>query len=254
MEVTQHYLDMMAWIMIGVSPVVNFMLVAGIKAPYGRYQSTSWGPKLGVKKAWILQELPSFAFPFYIALTSQTTLNLVQKILIGCFLTHYANRTFIYPMLIRGGKPTPFVIMLMAWSFCVFNGFMQGSQIVHHSTYTDDYLYTWNFISGMLLFLFGMRTNIRCDSILRNLRKPGETGYKIPQGDMFNYLSGANLWGETVEWIGFSLMCWNLQALAFAIFAVCYLSGRSYSHHVWYCSKFDDYKQLNRKIFIPFVL
>jgi len=110
MDVTQQYLDCMAWIMIGVSPVVNFMLVAGIKAPYGRYESTSWGPKLGVKKAWILQELPAFAFPFYIAITSTVTMTLPQKILIGCFLFHYANRTFVYPMLIRGGKPTPFII------------------------------------------------------------------------------------------------------------------------------------------------
>ena len=36
---------------------------------------------------------------------------------------------------------------------------------------------------GVFLFLFGMTANIHCDYILRNLRKPGETGYKIPQGE-----------------------------------------------------------------------
>ena len=35
----------------------------------------------------------------------------------------------------------------------------------------------------MVLFVFGMVVNIHSDHILRNLRKPGETGYKIPQGD-----------------------------------------------------------------------
>jgi len=37
-------------------------------------------------------------------------------------------------------------------------------------------------IVGMLLFLSGMFINIHSDHILRNLRKPGETGYKIPKG------------------------------------------------------------------------
>ena len=37
-------------------------------------------------------------------------------------------------------------------------------------------------ISGALMFIAGMFINIHSDHILRNLRKPGETGYKIPQG------------------------------------------------------------------------
>jgi len=35
---------------------------------------------------------------------------------------------------------------------------------------------------GIALFISGMVINIHADHILRNLRKPGETGYKIPQG------------------------------------------------------------------------
>ena len=37
-------------------------------------------------------------------------------------------------------------------------------------------------ISGVCVFAAGMFTNIYSDHILRNLRKPGETGYKIPKG------------------------------------------------------------------------
>ena len=32
------------------------------------------------------------------------------------------------------------------------------------------------------MFLVGMAINIHSDHILRNLRKPGETGYVIPRG------------------------------------------------------------------------
>ena len=35
---------------------------------------------------------------------------------------------------------------------------------------------------GVTMFFVGMLVNIHSDHILRNLRKPGETGYKIPQG------------------------------------------------------------------------
>lgn len=38
---------------------------------------------------------------------------------------------------------------------------------------------------GIVLFLFGMGINIHSDNLLRQLRKPGELTYKIPQGNWF---------------------------------------------------------------------
>lgn len=47
---------------------------------------------------------------------------------------------------------------------------------------------------GLALFLLGMLTNIHADYVLRNLRKPGETGYKISRGKTrFFLLYGFNL-------------------------------------------------------------
>jgi len=48
---------------------------------------------------------------------------------LGLFMTHYVNRSVIYPLQMRGGKPTPCMVMLMAWSFCVLNGFMQSRML-----------------------------------------------------------------------------------------------------------------------------
>uniref|UniRef100_A0A8C1Q737 3-oxo-5-alpha-steroid 4-dehydrogenase C-terminal domain-containing protein n=1 Tax=Cyprinus carpio TaxID=7962 RepID=A0A8C1Q737_CYPCA len=52
------------------------------------------------------------------------------------------------------------------------------------------------FLLGSCMWLLGCIINIHSNHILRNLRKPGETDYKIPRGGMFEYVSGANFFGE----------------------------------------------------------
>jgi len=39
--------------------------------------------------------------------------------------------------------------------------------------------------AGLAVFATGMFINMQADNILLNLRKPGESGYKIPKGGMF---------------------------------------------------------------------
>lgn len=41
---------------------------------------------------------------------------------------------------------------------------------------------------GVILFCTGMFINLQADHILRNLRKPGETGYKIPRGTCISFV------------------------------------------------------------------
>lgn len=53
------------------------------------------------------------------------TLNPVQILLLGMFLAHYFWRSFGYSLLLRGGKPTPAHIWLLACTFCILNGFLQ---------------------------------------------------------------------------------------------------------------------------------
>ena len=57
----------------------------------------------------------------------------------------------------------------------------------------------------------GMWINIQSDGILRNLRKPGETDYKIPKGGLFRYVSGANFLGEIAEWSGYALAAGSFE-------------------------------------------
>lgn len=50
-------------------------------------------------------------------------------------------------------------------------------------------------------------------------------------GGMFNYISGANFFGEIVEWGGYALAAQNLPALAFFLFTVMNIGPRAYHHH-----------------------
>ena len=98
--------------------------------------------------------------------------------------------------------------------------------------------------------MIGAGINIHSDQILLSLRKPGETGYKIPKGGMFKWISCPNLFGEILEWSGFAILCWNLPALGFAVWTAANLIPRALSHHKWYLEKFSDYPK-ERKAVIP---
>ncbi|XP_028909953.1 3-oxo-5-alpha-steroid 4-dehydrogenase 1 isoform X1 [Ornithorhynchus anatinus] len=160
--------------------------------------------------------------------------------------------SLVFPFLIRGGKPTPVSTFIMAFLFCSFNGYLQGQNLSKYAVYPTSWLRNPRFIIGFLLWLIGMLINIHSDHILRNLRKPGETGYKIPRGGLFEYVSGANFFGEIVEWYGYALASWSVEGAAFATFSASFLINRAQLHHRWYLEKFEDYPKL-RKILIPFL-
>ncbi|XP_071431305.1 3-oxo-5-alpha-steroid 4-dehydrogenase 2 isoform X3 [Pithys albifrons albifrons] len=140
------------------------------------------------------------------------------------------KQTFIYPFFTRG-RPFPLQLLFFGMLFCIYNGFLQGYYLIYCAEYPNDWCTDIRFTSGLLLFLLGMGINIHSDLLLRQLRKPGEVTYKIPQGGLFTYVSGANYFGEIVEWFGFAIATWSLPAFAFAFFTLCCIGPRAYHHH-----------------------
>ena len=65
---------------------------------------------------------------------------------------------------------------------------MQARYLTKYAHYEKSYLSSPRFVCGVIIFLIGMAINIHSDHILRNLRKPGETGYRIPRGRLFPLL------------------------------------------------------------------
>eukprot|EP00735_Rhodelphis_limneticus_P005406 TRINITY_DN17235_c0_g1::TRINITY_DN17235_c0_g1_i1::g.7721::m.7721 TRINITY_DN17235_c0_g1::TRINITY_DN17235_c0_g1_i1::g.7721 ORF type:complete len:270 (+),score=6.48,sp/A5PJS2/S5A1_BOVIN/51.74/4e-82,Steroid_dh/PF02544.11/2.1e-53,DUF1295/PF06966.7/6.2e+03,DUF1295/PF06966.7/2.7e-05,PEMT/PF04191.8/2.6e+03,PEMT/PF04191.8/0.38 TRINITY_DN17235_c0_g1_i1:47-811(+) len=245
-------LDAVAIIMM-ITGLCSFISLFFTTAPYGRYSAGGiWGFLLPARVAWVLQEFPCVAWCVSTWYTSNglAAVPFANKILFSLFLFHYVNRTFIFPLRIRGGKPTPVTVFGLAFLFCVINGYLQSvslSTLPLSQSPTDP-----RFISGVFLFFLGLLINWHADHVLIHLRKPGETGYKIPRGGMFEYVSGANFFGEILEWAGFALAASSLHAAAFAFFTFCNIGPRGYQHHKWYHEKFEDYPKSRRAV-IPFL-
>ena len=234
------------WASIGVA---TFILLQFVTAPYGRHLKKGWGPEISNKLGWIVMELPSFAIIlyFYVSYDQSNYASLLSILWLG----HYFNRTFIFPFRIRTkGKKMPLTIALSAIFFNFINAGVNGYFLAELETYTTASFNNWNFYLGLILFVLGFLSNQISDTILINLRKPGETGYKIPKGFLFHYISCPNHFSEIIQWSGFALMAWNLPATCFFIWTMANLLPRALNHHKWYLEKFKDYP-VNRKAIIP---
>jgi 3-oxo-5-alpha-steroid 4-dehydrogenase 1 len=235
--------------------IVIFFLLFFVRAPFGRHSSLNWGPMINARLAWLIMELPSPAVFSYFYFTGQTETNKITLIFWGLWMLHYFNRSIIYPMRQRDhNKKMPLMIMWFAIIFNFMNGFVNGYFLGNYGNlYSEAWLFSPQFISGLIIFITGMFINIQSDNILLNLRKPGESGYKIPKGGFFRYLSCPNLFGEILEWTGFAIMVWSFPAFTFALWTFANLAPRAVAHHKWYLNKFEDYPQ-QRKAVIPFII
>jgi hypothetical protein len=171
--------------------------------------------------------------------------------MLGLFVAHYVHRSIIFPLQIRtNGKRMPLIIAISAIGFNAVNGFLMGYYFGKFADYSISWLSDPRFWVGLALFGLGMTVNIRSDYRLIGLRKPGETGYKIPEGGWFRYVSCPNHLGEFIEWIGFAILTWSLPGLAFAWWTIANVAPRSMGHHRWYQAQFPDYPA-ERKAVIP---
>jgi 3-oxo-5-alpha-steroid 4-dehydrogenase 1 len=227
-----------------------------ITAPFGRHTSEKWGVSINNKTGWVVMELPSLAIMLYFLFFGMASFQSYAWILFALWIIHYFNRTFIYPFRIKPTpKKMPLFIVLNAIVFNVVNAGLNGYYLAELATpaqYDISWFTTPSFLAGAALFLCGMAINWKADTILIHLRKPGETGYKIPQGFLFKYISSPNLFGEVVEWTGFALMAWNLPAVTFMVWTFANLVPRAKNHHDWYRRNFPDYPK-ERKVLFPYL-
>ena len=251
--------SVLAYFMIFMALVTLPTLVWGPTAPYGRFSQTSgWGWLVPNRLAWITQEIPSLAVPvvwvaFFATGDQLANLRGVNLVLMSLFIVHYTNRDLIFPLRLRAGKPTPFLVWLLAFIFCVYNGFMQTRYLLADAPVVEPSPSTY---LGVGIWVAGFFINLHSDHILISLRKDKKKGeYKIPRGGMFEYVSAANYFGEIVEWTGYAVASgFALPCVAFAVFTLANLFPRALAYHRFYLERFPSYRRLNRKACIPFLV
>lgn len=235
--------------------ILIFMLLFFLNAPYGRFTRKTWGLRINPKLAWFIMESPAFFTIIICFLIGDKRNNFITLIFLAIWTIHYFQRAFIYSFLIKSEKNTfPVLLIVFSILFNVWNGYLNGRYLFYFAPrYDIGWLKDPRFIIGTVIFFSGYVINLNSDHILRQLRKPGENGYKIPTGGLFRYLSSPNYFGEIIEWAGWAILTWSLPGLAFAVFTIANLAPRALSNHEWYLKSFPDYPK-KRKAIIPFIL
>jgi hypothetical protein len=239
---------------IGVA-VITFPFLLFITAPYGRHTKGKWGRMINNKLGWFFMEVPSLLIFSYFIISGPTLKSRIICAFGILWFIHYFYRSIVFPWRLRTpGKQMPLIIVFSAIFFNIINASLNGYYLGYLSEgYPADWLLDPRFIIGIIIFILGFFTNQISDQILLNLRRGGKTGYYIPTGWLYEYVSCPNFLGEIMEWTGFAIMAWNLPALSFALWTAANLIPRALSHHKWYKQTFPDYPR-SRKAVIPFVI
>jgi steroid 5-alpha reductase family enzyme len=145
------------------------------------------------------------------------------------------------------------VVIASGVAFNALNASINARFISHVGRYDASWLADPRFVIGAALFAVGLVVNLRADAALRRLRRPGETGYQIPRGGLYERISCPNYAGEMLEWSGWAVAAWSPAGLAFAVYTAANLVPRALDHHAWYRRTFPDYPP-ERKALVPYLL
>ena len=242
----------LTWTELGLG-VVTLVALIFIVAPYGRTTRAGFGPLIPSRVGWILMEAAASLLWLYVYLQGRHRAELVPLVLLGLWQLHYVHRAFVFPFRMRlAGKKMPALVPAMAVAFNTLNAYVNARWVSELGHYDASDLTRPTFIIGALLFLGGLSINLHADEVLRNLRQPGDTGYRIPQHGLHRWVAAPNYFGEILEWTGWALAMGALPGWAFAFYTFANLAPRAAAHRAWYRERFGDYPPQRRRL-IPLV-
>ena len=130
--------------MAAIAAIV-FIALYFVEAGYGMLFDKKWGLPIPNKIAWICMEAPVFIVMFLLWNGSERQFETVPFLIFLFFELHYFQRSFIFPLLIKGKSKMPAGIMLMGITFNLLNGYMQGEWIFYlapQDMYTKSWLHS----------------------------------------------------------------------------------------------------------------
>lgn len=236
--------------------IIVFITLFFVQAGYGIFHTKKWGWSIPNKIGWILMEAPAFIVLFYLWWTSSVRFEIPEFIFFLLFELHYFQRSFVFPLLMKGNSQMPISILAMGVLFNSINGFLLGESLFHlvsDTFYTAAWFGQPLSVAGLFLFFIGMAVNLHSDHVIRNLRPIGDTRHYLPQKGMYRFVTSGNYFGELVEWTGFALLTQSTAAWIFVIWTFANLAPRAYSIRKRYIQEFGAEAVGNRKCLIPFI-
>ena len=143
--------------------------------------------------------------------------------------------------------------MASAFSFNLINVFFQGTWIFVLVDYSNEWILSFYFVIGIIIFFIGMAVNVIADEIMISLKKKNNGQYSIPNGFLYSKVSCPNYLGEFIEWFGWALMTMNLAGFVFFFWTLANLLPRAISNHKWLKTNFEEYPK-ERKAVIPGII
>ena len=246
---------MTMWAMAVIAAFV-FIALYFVKAGYGIFRTKQWGISINNKAAWVMMESPVFIVMLYMWASNGASTALPSFLAFLLFELHYFQRSFIFPMLMKGKSRMPIAIMLMGITFNVINGLLIGTSlfVFPPSLFNEGiaYLAHPTAILGIAIFFVGMAINLHSDHVIRHLRQPGDTRHYLPQKGFYRYVTSANYFGELVEWTGFALLCSTPATWLFVVWTAANLIPRAAAIHRHYREEFGEAVGTRKRV-IPFV-
>jgi len=234
-----------------VLSAIVFVSLFFISAPYGRHSRKGWGITLNNRLSWLIMEAPAALAFIVFYFVGDNKSSLVLFVFILMWEAHYIHRAFIYPTsLPKSSFGMPLSVIGLGFFFNMVNCYINGRYLFSFSAYTNSWFMDPRFIIGVALFIAGFIINRMADKTLLDLRHNNESGYQIPQGGLYNFISSPNYFGEILIWVGWAVATWSIPGLAFAVWTIANLAPRAWANHKWYHQQFADYP-MQRKALIP---
>ena len=227
--------------------------VTFVRAPYGRFGATGFGPTLPVRLGWIVMEAPApLAFAWGLATGTPRPITMIFA---AMWAIWYLNRGLVFPLRlrVRPGAQTSVTVVGLGALVTTTHGGLFGTWL---GRWPPDvaWLADPRFWLGSALFVAGFAVNVLADATLRALRSetsPG--GYAIPRGGAFRWVSCPNYLGEIVAWLGYTLATGCPGGAFIVAITLANLVPRAIATHRWYRANFADYPA-DRRALVPFLL
>jgi steroid 5-alpha-reductase/3-oxo-5-alpha-steroid 4-dehydrogenase 1 len=218
-------------------------------APYGRHARRGFGPAIPARAAWIAMELPAVVVPAWVLATAPGQVAPTSWLAFALWWIHYEDRALIWPWRMRlGGRTMPLGVAALAFSTNVAVDGLVAWGLAREGAapaLSDPALW-----AGLALFALGYAVNRDADARLRALRPRGGSGYAIPRGGLYEWVSCPNYLGELVMWAGFALVAGGPEGWVFLGWSAANLVPRARHHHRWYRETFPEYPA-GRRALIP---